>query len=52
MARKVNKTEQEWKESLPEDVYYVCRQKGTEHPFSGKYYNQKKEGVYTCACCA
>lgn len=51
MARKIHKTEEEWKESLPDDVYYVCRQKGTEHPFSGKYYNQKEEGTYRCACC-
>ena len=44
MTRKVNKTEEQWKQALPDDVYHVCRQKGTEHPFSGKYYNNKETG--------
>ena len=51
MPRKINKSEEEWKQELPEDVYAVTRQKGTEHPFSGKYYNLKDKGVYRCSCC-
>jgi peptide-methionine (R)-S-oxide reductase len=51
MARKINKSEEQWKQELPEDVYYVTRQKGTEHPFSGKYYNLKDKGKYRCSCC-
>jgi len=51
MTRKITKTDEEWKKELSDDVYYVCRQKGTEHPFSGKYYNQKEQGTYQCACC-
>jgi len=51
MARKVNKSEQEWKQELPADVYHVCREKGTEHAFSGKYYKLKEDGIYRCACC-
>ena len=51
MARKVNKSEQEWKQELPADVYHVCREKGPEHAFSGKYYKLKEDGIYRCACC-
>lgn len=51
MARKINKSDDQWKQELPRDVYYVCREKGTEHPFSGKYYDLKDDGSYVCACC-
>lgn len=51
MARKVNKTDEEWKQQLSDDVYRVCRQKGTEHPFSGQYCDLKETGVYRCICC-
>ncbi len=47
----VNKTEQEWREQLTDEEFYVCRQHGTEAPFSGKYYNNKKKGTYNCVCC-
>jgi peptide-methionine (R)-S-oxide reductase len=49
--RKVEKTDQEWKESLTPEQYHVCREKGTEPPFTGKYANSKDDGVYKCACC-
>ena len=47
----VNKTDQEWKNELPEDVYQVARKGGTERAFSGKYWNNHNHGVYCCACC-
>ena len=47
----INKTEQEWKEQLTDEAFYVCRQRGTEAPFSGKYYNHKEDGTYNCICC-
>ena len=34
----------------PEE-YSICRMKGTEPPFSGKYYDCKENGVYKCVCC-
>ena len=43
--------EDEWKEKLTKDQYFVCRMKGTEQPFSGLYYNCKDRGVYQCICC-
>ena len=45
------KTEEEWREELTEEEYQVLRQKGTEKPFSGKYWNEHEEGIYKCAGC-
>jgi peptide-methionine (R)-S-oxide reductase len=51
MNEKVEKTEEEWKKVLSPQQYEVLRQKGTEAPFSGKYYLHKEKGVYVCAAC-
>ncbi len=48
---KISKTEEEWKGELPADVYYIMREKGTERPFTGKYYKNKEKGIYVCAAC-
>ncbi len=48
---KVVKTEEEWKKFLTPDQYYVLREKGTEAPFTGKYYLNKDKGMYVCAAC-
>ena len=48
---KVQKTEEEWKDELTPEQYYVTRQKGTERAFTGKYYDHKEEGVYRCVAC-
>lgn len=48
---KVTKTEQEWREQLSPEAYHVCREHGTEAPFSGKFYQHKSNGVYHCVCC-
>lgn len=47
----MNKTEQEYKKKLTSEAFYVCRQNGTEAPFSGKYYEHNENGVYKCICC-
>lgn len=45
------RSEAEWQHVLSPNVFYVCRQKGTEPAFTGEYWNTKAEGVYHCACC-
>ena len=51
MKKKINKTETEWETCLTPEQYRVLREKGTEIPFSGKYYHFDKKGIYICAAC-
>ncbi|NHJ85980.1 MAG: peptide-methionine (R)-S-oxide reductase MsrB [Asgard group archaeon] len=44
-------SEEEWKKRLSKLEYEVLREKGTERPFTGKYWNFKEKGVYKCAGC-
>jgi peptide-methionine (R)-S-oxide reductase len=45
------KTDEEWKKTLTSEQFDVLRKKGTEAPFSGKYWNMKADGTYVCAGC-
>ena len=36
---------------LTPEQYNICREKGTEAAFSGKYWNLKDKGIYSCICC-
>jgi methionine-R-sulfoxide reductase len=47
----LNKTEEEWKKILTPEQYHIIREKGTERPFTGKYYKTSDKGVYSCAAC-
>ena len=51
MSEKITKTEEQWKEQLTPEQYYVARKAGTEPAFSGKYWKTKDKGTYNCVCC-
>ena len=51
MADKVTKTEEEWRQQLTKDQYHVTREKGTERPFTGAYYDLHEKGAFQCVCC-
>ncbi|MGC8743636.1 MAG: peptide-methionine (R)-S-oxide reductase MsrB [Verrucomicrobiia bacterium] len=50
-VQKVVKTDAEWQKLLTPEQYKIARGKGTEPPFCGLFYDNKKEGVYYCVCC-
>lgn len=50
--KKVIKTENEWKNLLSEEVFYITRQGGTEHAFSSEMCSHFEPGIYSCACCS
>lgn len=52
MAKKVDKTEAEWRAQLSHEQYAVAREGGTERAFTGAYWDEKAGGVYRCVCCA
>tara|TARA_B100000676_G_scaffold254196_1_gene260365 strand:+ start:278 stop:652 length:375 start_codon:yes stop_codon:yes gene_type:complete len=43
--------DKDWKNLLSSEEYYVCRKKGTEPAFSGKYDKFYETGSYLCKCC-
>ena len=48
---RIVKTDEQWRAELTPEQFRVCRQGGTEAPFTGKYYKHKEEGTYICAAC-
>ena len=51
MDQLIRKTEEDWQKELTPEQYEVLRQKGTERPFTGKFYNSHEKGMYVCAGC-
>jgi len=51
MQDKSDMTDAEWRARLTPEQYRVCRQKGTEPAFTGRYYDHKGKGVYRCVGC-
>jgi peptide-methionine (R)-S-oxide reductase len=48
---KIQKTDAEWRKELTPEQYHLAREKGTEPPFTGEYYNSHEKGMYKCAAC-
>jgi peptide-methionine (R)-S-oxide reductase len=40
-----------WKVKLTPEQYDICIRKGTELPFTCKYWDCKEVGLYRCVCC-
>lgn len=51
MGHQIEKTDLQWQQELTPEQYQVCRKKGTEPAFTGKYHALKAAGLYRCACC-
>ncbi|MBK1717070.1 peptide-methionine (R)-S-oxide reductase MsrB [Thiocystis violacea] len=51
MNKKIDKSDAEWRAELTPEQYRVCREKGTEPAFTGRYHAFKEKGVYRCGCC-
>ena len=50
-ARKIRKTDDEWRRLLSAEVFAVTRLAGTERPWSSEMCSLFKPGTYECACC-
>ncbi|MCB0761581.1 MAG: peptide-methionine (R)-S-oxide reductase MsrB [Flavobacteriales bacterium] len=50
-GERVELTEQEWKDTLTDEQFYILRQKGTERAFTGAYWDNHEHGMYECAGC-
>jgi peptide-methionine (R)-S-oxide reductase len=51
MSEKLHKTDAEWRQALTPEQYRITRCQGTEHAFTGKYWNNHDDGVFQCVCC-
>ncbi len=51
MTKKIQKSDEEWRQDLSPDVYRITRKKGTEPPWSGTLLKNEASGIYGCACC-
>lgn len=50
-AGKIEKSDAEWRRTLSPEQYHVCRQGGTEPPFTGRLNSEKRPGIFHCAAC-
>lgn len=51
MTTENEKSDAQWRDQLTDEQFHVCREKGTERAFTGKYWNTKTPGTYRCVAC-
>lgn len=52
MDKKIEKSDEDWKSELSPEQFHICRERGTERPFTGEYVHSKEKGVYKCVACS
>ncbi|UTA46562.1 peptide-methionine (R)-S-oxide reductase MsrB [Simiduia sp. 21SJ11W-1] len=52
MADERKNDDDPWRAQLTPEEYRICREKGTERAFTGRYWNEQRPGAYLCKCCA
>lgn len=50
-TEKVSLSNDQWKQMLSPEVFYIARQKGTERPWTSRFEGFKEKGTYYCAAC-
>jgi len=48
---RIIKNNEEWRQILTSEQYYVLRDEGTEKPFSSPLNDEKRDGTFVCAAC-
>ncbi len=47
----VRRSEAQWRAQLDAQQFRIAREAATERPFSGRYWDHRADGVYTCIGC-
>jgi len=51
MPETIERSDEKRREQLTPQQYHVTREKGTEPPFTGLYWDEKTPGTYRCVVC-
>jgi len=51
LVNRIEKSNQEWQDTLTPEQYRIARLAGTEAAFTGKYHDLHDKGIYQCVCC-
>ena len=51
MVERIEKSDDEWRAILSPDRFRILRRGGTEPPFDNEYWDNHKDGIYSCGAC-